>query len=222
MSYESKPTAWLGTSPAIQDIIEKRISDSVHQIQTGPDTHKWTFDKVEECVSNILFDLEDANVSVSSNVWELAAVQKEFYKDQETEYLNYQPNELDWEKVKKSEFRKVKIEILDKIIERKSNSKKELQPIEIFALESNLDAKDIPVDTRYNVYMDYLHKKIWSLINDLRARIYEDKSDEIVKRQTDIKELHALMTDERNIIMLDENKAWKIVNQAWGLNHGLE
>ncbi len=265
----NKPIAWLGTSPAIQDIIKKQIrncvkrirygsdageeveecvsnilfelkdanltviqdiikkqiSDLVHQIETGPDTRRWVFIKVKECVYNILFRLEDANLKV----WELASVQKEFYKDQESvqkefykdqesEYLNYQPNELDWEEIKESEFRKVKIKILDKIIERKPNSKKELQPIELFALESNMDAKDIPVDTRYNLYVDYLHKKIWLLINDLKAETYKYGHDTVMRRQRNIEKLHQLMTDERNIIMLDENKAWKIVNKAWGHN----
>ena len=51
----NKPTAWLGTSPAIQDIIKKEISNCVKRIQAGPDTDRWVPDRVEECVSNILF-----------------------------------------------------------------------------------------------------------------------------------------------------------------------
>ena len=209
----------------IQDIIKKQISDSAHQIETGLNAlrwvfdrvEEWVFDRVEECVFNILFRLEDANLKV----WELASVQRNYYFDKEKRYKNYHPNELDWEEVKESEFRKVKIEILDKIIERKPNSKKELQPIELFALESNVDAKDIPADTRYNLYVDYLPKKIWSLINDLKAETYKYGHDTVMRRQRKIEKLYQLMNDERRIIMLDENKAWEIVNQAWGLDCGL-
>ena len=218
----NKPTTWIEASKTIQNIIEKNVSDSVHQIQTGSDTHKWVYDKVEECVSNVLFELEDNGKISSCAVWELAEIQRNYYLDEEKRYKHYQPNELDWEKVKESEFRKVKIGILDKIIDRKAKQNEELQPIELFTLESKLDAKDVPVDTRYNVYVDYLHKKIWSLINALRVSMFDDDSEANVKRQSNIRELHMLMTDERNIIMLDENKAWKIVNQAWGLDHGLE
>ena len=170
----NKPTAWLGTSPAIQDIIEKQISncakrirygsdagervkecvsnilfelkdanltviqdiikkqisDSAHQIEADLNTRRWVFDRteewafdrVEECVFNILFRLEDANLKV----WELAEIQRNYYLDKEKRYKNYQPNWLDWEEVKKSEFRKVKIKILDKIIERRT---KHTQPV---------------------------------------------------------------------------------------------
>ena len=189
----NKPTTWVEASYTVQKIIEKNVSDCVHQIQTGSDTHKWAFDKVEECISNVLFELEDNGKISSCSVWELAEIQRNYYLDEEKRYKNYQPNELDWEKVKESEFRKVKIGILDKIIDRKAKQNSELQPIEIFTLESKLDAKDVPVDTRHNAYVDYLDKKIWALINDLRVSMFDKDSEANEKRRKNIKELHACL-----------------------------
>ena len=71
------------------------------------------------------------------------------------------------------------------------------------------------MDTRYNVYVDFLPKKIWSLINDLWEETYQYGHDTVMRRQGNIEKLHHLMTDERNITMLGKNKAWKIIDQAW-------
>ena len=62
----NKPIAWLGTSPAIQDIIEKQISNCAKRIRYGSDSDAG--ERVKECVSNILFELKDANLTVIQDI----------------------------------------------------------------------------------------------------------------------------------------------------------
>ena len=127
-----------------------------------------------------------------------------------------------WDHYKESAIRKYRDRWLKEIIEEKLTTDEEIKPIHRKALNDEITAEDINVQDRYNAYVDYLKFMIHRLINDLMFNIYKTDSKSTCTRIDGIRKLFELYKDQRTIKEGTEDKAWRTVNEAWGIDCGLE
>ena len=191
-------------------IFNKYVDRATYQILSGPSTGEWVSQKIKECVSDILSETH-VICSNSDKVWEKAQIQLNYLR-------NKTASENNWEEIKENQFLKFKRKILERIIGQSFESEDELDQLELKVLNSKANISDIDIHDRYNIYTRYLADRQQLLINELKDKVGGDPNNQ----KNRIEELHKVFETLEIIKYGPEDKVWRIVNQAWGINRGLE
>ena len=207
---------WMESSATARKTINYYATQAANKIvQRTEQNYKFVYDKVEEGVLAAVGALISVGKITDIPPWQTAEIEKE-------RILKLYPDRSDWESIKNYEIQQVRLSHLESIIEKKVEREGDLLPIELFALDDKLSFVDVTADNRYNAYTGFIEDRFDNIVDDLRANVYEDEREDIIKRQDQIREMHRLKEDKKLIARGTENEVWKMINKEWGIDNGLE
>ena len=211
-----KAKEWVEASTTARKTVNYHVTKGANNIvQRTAQNYQFVYDNVEEVVLKVIDALAEVEIIDTISPWELAEIQKDIIR-------KMFPDRGNWDSIKNYEIQNVRLKHLESIIEKKTEEKKNLLPIEIFALEDKLSGVDVTADDRYNAYNGYVDYRIQHLMDKLDSERFDHETDSTLKRQDEIHELHRLWSDKLTINTGSESEVWKIVNSEWGIDRGLE
>ena len=196
MALENEIKHWIKQSDTVNEIMNRNLNHFTDQGLINSANSVWIRNNIENAVVRILTELAGTEkIKIAGDkispfkLWEIAQIRINVINE-------FIVNKLSWDSVKVHAVQMERKRVLEQIVEKKIESRKNLLPLEQLAINDKLTENDIPFEKRKDIYLGFIEHRVRILIWELRSQMHDDPLHFNTKRQDQKRELHKLYSDK--------------------------